>query len=123
VPGLIEGAHLGQGLGVQFLRHIERTRVLVHLVDVSDSSGREDAVEDFKVINQELENFGHGLMEKPMIVAATKIDAANPEKLKKLTAHAKRRKLAFYAISAVTGEGVDELKWALAHKLNELQGE
>jgi len=121
VPGLIEGAHLGQGLGVQFLRHIERTRVLVHLVDVSDASGREDAVEDFKVINKELENFGNGLLEKPMIVAATKIDAANPEKLKKLTAHAKRRKLPFYAISAVTGEGVDELKWALAHKLNELK--
>jgi len=117
VPGLIEGAHLGQGLGTQFLRHIERTRLLLHLVDVSDASGRTDAVEDFKVINQELENFGNGLLEKPMIVAATKIDAANPEKLKKLRAHAKRRKLEFYAISAVTGEGVDELKWALARHL------
>jgi GTP-binding protein len=117
VPGLIEGAHLGQGLGTQFLRHIERTRLLLHLVDVSDASGRTDAVEDFKVINQELENFGNGLLEKPMIVAATKIDAANPDKLKKLRAHAKRRKLEFYAISAVTGEGVDELKWALARHL------
>ena len=117
VPGLIEGAHLGHGLGTQFLRHIERTRLLVHLVDVSDASGRLDPVEDFKVINKELASFGNGLDEKPMIVAATKMDAANPEKLKKLAAHAKRRKLEFHAISAVTGEGIDELKWALANRL------
>jgi GTP-binding protein len=121
LPGLIEGAHLGQGLGVQFLRHIERTRLLAHLVDVSDASGRTDAVEDFKVINKELENFGNGLDKKPILVIATKIDAANPEKLKKLAAHAKRRKLEFHAISAVSGEGVDELKWALARRLNELK--
>ena len=117
MPGLIEGAHLGQGLGTQFLRHIERTRMLVHLVDVSDASGRPDPVEDFKAINNELTSFGNGLDEKPMIVAATKIDAANPEKLKKLAAHAKRRKLEFHAISAVTGQGIDELKWALAKRL------
>jgi len=122
VPGLIEGAHLGQGLGMQFLRHIERTRVLAHLVDVSDASGREDAVEDFKIINTELDSFGNGLGEKPMIVVATKIDAANPEKLKKLAAHAKRRKLGFHAISAVTGEGVDELKWALARQVRPAEG-
>ncbi|HEY1985912.1 MAG TPA: GTPase ObgE [Terracidiphilus sp.] len=119
VPGLIEGAHLGSGLGVQFLRHIERTRVLVHLVDVSDASGRPDPVEDFKIINKELASFGHGLDEKTMIVAATKIDSANPDKLKKLSAHAKRRKLEFHAISAVTGQGIDELKWALAKRLRE----
>jgi GTPase len=117
VPGLIEGAHLGQGLGTQFLRHIERTKLLAHLVDVSDASGRPDPVEDFKVINNELASFGNGLAEKPMIVVATKIDAANPEKLKKLSAHAKRRKLEFHAISAVTGEGIEELKWALAKRL------
>jgi GTPase len=117
VPGLIEGAHLGQGLGVQFLRHIERTRVLVHLVDVSDASGRPDPVEDFKVINNELASFGNGLAEKPMIVVATKIDSANPEKLKKLSTYAKRRKLEFHAISAVTGEGIDALKWALAKRV------
>ena len=121
VPGLIEGAHLGMGLGVQFLRHIERTRVLVHLVDVSDASGRPDAVEDFKVINKELASFGHGLDEKPMIVVATKTDAADPEKLKKLAAHAKRRKLEFHAISAVTGEGIDALKWALAKRLRPVE--
>jgi GTPase len=84
---------------------------------VSDASGRPDPVEDFKVINNELASFGNGLDEKPMIVVATKIDAANPEKLKKLSAHAKRRKLEFHAISAVTGEGIEELKWALAKRV------
>ena len=138
MPGLIEGAHLGQGLGTQFLRHIERTRLLLHLVDVSDASGRPDPVEDFKVINKELASFtstptksesdpfadeskpskpSHPLAGKTMIVCATKIDSANPEKLKKLAAHVKRRKLEFHAISAVTGEGIDELKWALAKQL------
>jgi GTP-binding protein len=117
VPGLIEGAHLGSGLGVQFLRHIERTRLLVHLVDVSDASGRTDPVEDFKVINKELESFGNGLLEKPMMVVATKIDVANPEKLKKLATYAKRRKLDFHAISAVSGAGIDDLKWALAKRV------
>jgi len=126
VPGLIEGAHLGSGLGAQFLRHIERTRVLAHLVDVSDSSGRPDPVEDFKVINNELARFGNKaggnpLSEKPMIVVATKIDVANPEKLKKLTTYSKRRKIEFHAISAVTGQGIDELKWALARRVQPVQ--
>jgi GTPase len=122
VPGLIEGAHLGSGLGTQFLRHIERTRLLVHLVDVSDASGRPDPVDDFKVINNELASFAdakgeHPLATKPMMVVATKIDAANGEKLQKLAAHAKRRKLEFHAVSAVTGDGIDELKWAIAKRL------
>jgi len=134
MPGLIEGAHLGQGLGIQFLRHIERTRLLLHLVDVSDASGRPDPVEDFKVINKELYSFSIAgteesidgdpeptiefpLTKKKMVVVATKIDTANPEKLKKLATHAKRRKLEFHTISAVTGEGIDELKWALAKHL------
>lgn len=122
VPGLIEGAHLGHGLGTQFLRHIERTRLLVHLVDVSDASGRPDPVVDFKVINNELESFSnksgeHLLGQKPMMVVATKLDAANPDKLNKLSTYAKRRKLEFHAISAVTGQGIEELKWALAARL------
>jgi GTPase len=119
IPGLIEGAHLGAGLGVQFLRHIERTRVLVHLVDVSDASGRPDAVEDFKVIVGELASFGHGLDEKPMIVVASKVDVANPEKLKKLKAMAKRKKLLFYEISAVTGAGIEKLKYAIGERVKE----
>ncbi|MHB1700052.1 MAG: GTPase ObgE [Acidobacteriaceae bacterium] len=123
VPGLIEGAHLGAGLGVQFLRHIERTSLLVHLVDVSDSSGRPDPVEDFKVIQSELSSFGHGLDEKPMIVVATKADVANPAKLKKLQAMAKRKKLPFYTISAVTGEGVDALKYAIGEQVRELRAD
>jgi GTPase len=122
MPGLIEGAHLGSGLGIQFLRHIERTRLLVHLVDVSDASGRPDPVADFKVINAELESFENGSGEHPlagkeMIVLATKIDAANPDMLKKLATHVKRRKLEFHSISAVTGAGIEELKWAMAKRL------
>ncbi|AXC11548.1 GTP-binding protein Obg [Acidisarcina polymorpha] len=121
IPGLIEGAHLGAGLGVQFLRHIERTRVLVHLVDVSDASGRPDPVADFKVIQGELKSFGHGLDEKPMLVVASKADVANPEKLKKLQSMAKRRKLPFYAISAVSGLGVDALKYAVGEQVHNLR--
>jgi GTP-binding protein len=121
IPGLIEGAHLGAGLGVQFLRHIERTRLLLHIVDVSDASGRPDPVEDYNVIEAELTSFGHGLEEKPRIVVASKIDAVNPEKLKKLKAMAKRKKLPFHAISAVTGEGIDALKYAVANQLESLR--
>jgi GTP-binding protein len=118
IPGLIEGAHLGAGLGVQFLRHIERTRVLVHLVDVSDASGRPDPVEDFKVIMGELKSFGHGLDDKPMMVVASKADVANPEKLKRLQTMAKRKKLPFYEISAVTGLGIEKLKYAIGERVS-----
>lgn len=121
IPGLIQGAHLGAGLGSQFLRHIERTRLLAHIVDVSDGSGRPDAVEDYKVIEAELKSFGHGLDEKPRVVVASKCDVANPDKLKKLAAMAKRRKLPFYAISAVTGEGIDALRYGLAEKVRTLR--
>lgn len=114
LPGLIEGAHLGAGLGVQFLKHIERTSVIVHLVDVSDSSGRPDPVEDYKVITEELASFDPELPKRPTILVASKADVANPDKLKKLTTYAKRRKLPLYPISAVTGEGVDALKYAIA---------
>lgn len=120
IPGLIEGAHLGAGLGTQFLRHIERTRLLVHLVDVSDASGRPDPVEDFKVIMGELRSFGHELDQKPMMVVASKADVANPEKLKKLRAMARRRKLPFHEISAVTGLGIESLKYAIGERLRHL---
>ncbi len=114
LPGLIEGAHLGAGLGIQFLRHIERTSVIVHLVDVSDATDRSDPVEDFKVITGELKSFDPSLPTRPTIIVATKVDVANPDKLKKLAAMAKRRKLPFFAISAVTGDGLEPLKYTIA---------
>ena len=117
IPGLIEGAHTGAGLGTQFLRHIERTRLLVHLVDVSDSSGRPDVVKDANVILGELASFGANLENKPMLMAASKIDVANPEKLKKLKQWATRRKLKLYPISAVTGEGIEKLKYAMLEEV------
>jgi GTP-binding protein len=114
LPGLIEGAHLGAGLGIQFLRHIERTSVIVHLIDVSDSSDRPDPVQDYKVITEELRSFDPALAARPTILVATKADVANPDKLKRLTAMAKRRKLPIFPISAVTGEGIEALKYAIA---------
>ena len=121
IPGLIEGAHTGAGLGTQFLRHIERTRLLVHLVDVSDSSGRPDVVKDVDVILAELKKFGADLEKKPALMVASKIDVANPDKLKKLKQLAARRKLKLYPISAVTGEGIDKLKFAMAEEVVRLR--
>jgi GTPase len=168
IPGLIEGAHTGAGLGMQFLRHIERTRMLVHVIDVSEASGRPDPVKDFEVIMGELSSFGAGLEEKPMIVVANKIDAlqsaSSPDanasaamtkgrdvsryisrkksksparagkgtrakaaavrpksKLDLLAAYCKKRKLELYPISAVTGEGVEKLKYAIGTHVRKLR--
>ena len=123
IPGLIEGAHEGAGLGTQFLRHIERTRLLVHLIDVSDGSGRPDPVQDFEVIMGELESFGAKLESKPMILVASKCDVANKTKLAKLKKFAKSRDVDLYAISAVTGAGVEELKYAIAKRVQEVRRE
>ena len=123
IPGLIEGAHTGSGLGTQFLRHIERTRLLVHMVDVSDGSGRPDPIQDVEVINGELESFGAGLENKPMIMVASKIDVANKEKLAKLKKYCKKKKLDLFPISAVTGEGIEKLKYAMAEKVDEVRKE
>lgn len=123
IPGLIEGASEGAGLGTRFLRHIERTRLLVHLVDVSDASGRPDTAKDFEVIMGELANFGAGLEHKPMIVVASKMDAANKDKLAKLKRNAKKQKLDLFPISAVTGEGIEELKWAIGHRIVRMRKE
>jgi GTP-binding protein len=119
VPGLIEGAHKGQGLGHRFLSHLERTKVLVHLVDVSSVSGR-DPVSDYDVIVRELELFpgrdasGERLQDKPMLVAANKIDALDdPTRLDRLRSHLAERGIPLYAVSAATGEGVPALLEAL----------
>ena len=120
VPGLIEGAHLGHGLGTKFLAHLERTKVLVHVIDVSSSSGR-DPVDDFNVITRELELFAGGgddtavvLSNKPRIAVANKIDALDdPDRLRKLTKHLKKLRVPLYPISAVTGEGIPALLEAM----------
>ncbi|MGO9516534.1 MAG: GTPase ObgE [Candidatus Korobacteraceae bacterium] len=121
IPGLIEGASQGAGLGTQFLKHIERTRLLAHLVDVSDASGRPDPVQDYEVITRELASFGAGLDSKPTIVVASKVDAVNQEKLDKLKRYCKRKKLELFPISAVTGKGIEELKWAMAERVQKLR--
>src|SRR6201988_4977153 len=121
IPGIIEGAHTGAGWGTQFLRHIERTRLLVHLVDVSDSSGRPDVTKDVEVIVGELSSFGAHLDEKPMIMVASKIDVVNKDKLAKLKRYCKKHKLKLYEISAVTGKGIEELKYAMAAAIEELR--
>jgi GTP-binding protein len=114
LPGLIEGAHEGHGLGIQFLKHIERTSLLLHLVDVSEASGR-DPVLDFNTIVAELAAFSDALAAKPMLVVATKLDVAqDPDRLESLRRHAAAKGLAFFAISSATGQGVDELKYAVA---------
>ena len=113
VPGLIEGAHEGHGLGDKFLRHIERTKVLVHLVDVSGASGR-DPVQDFETILQELRLFDAKVAAKPMIVAATKMDAVDDaSRVDALEREARDRGLPFFRISAVAGTGLDELLEAM----------
>jgi len=121
IPGLIEGAHSGAGLGTQFLRHIERTRLLVHLVDVSDASGRPNPVKEVEVIRGERESFGAGRDEKAMSMVASKSDVANKDKLAKLKRYCKKQGLELFPISAVTGKGIDELKYAIAEKLDEVK--
>jgi GTP-binding protein len=109
VPGLIRGAHAGQGLGDRFLRHIERTKVLIHLVDVSGASGR-DPVQDFDTILDELRLFDPKVAAKPQIVAANKIDAIDdPSRLTRLERHVRTLELPFHRTSGVTGEGIDDL--------------
>jgi GTP-binding protein len=118
IPGLIEGAHLGHGLGVQFLRHVERTRLLVHLVDVSESSGR-DPVDDFRIVLEELEGFSSDLVRKPMFVVASKVDVAQDRtRIEALRALAAEKQLPFYEISSVTGQGIEDLKYHLAQFLS-----
>jgi GTP-binding protein len=113
VPGLIEGAHEGHGLGHQFLRHIERTKVLAHLVDVSSESGR-DPVADFDTIRHELELYDSAMLDKPQVVVATKLDALDDaDRVKALQKRARDLSLPFFKVSAVSGEGLPPLLEAL----------
>jgi GTP-binding protein len=117
VPGLIEGAHEGHGLGDKFLRHIERTKVLVHLVDGSGASGR-DPVHDFDTILQELRLFDPKVAAKPMLVAATKMDAIDDaSRVDELERHVREHGLPFFRISAVAGSGLDDLLEAMWRKI------
>ena len=118
IPGLIEGAHQGHGLGDRFLRHVERTTLLLHLVDVS-SSGR-DPVSDYEIINRELVAYNSELAARQQLVVATKIDALDePEKVAALRARAQQDGREFFAISAVTGSGVRELIRAVGREVEE----
>ncbi|MDA8424315.1 MAG: GTPase ObgE [Nitrospiraceae bacterium] len=118
IPGLIENAHKGAGLGFEFLRHVERTSILLHMVDVSGMVPG-DPVENFQKINKELELYSEALLKKSMAVAATKIDAADPEKVEELTTYCREQGYAFFPISAVTGAGLPSLLNFLADKVEE----
>jgi GTPase len=116
IPGLVEGAHEGSGLGDQFLRHVERTRLLVHLVDVS-ALGPEDPVQAYHAVTREIQLYNPDAEKKPVIVVASKLDAADGERLQRLKEYCQSAGLPFYAISAVTGQGVLELRQVLARQL------
>ena len=116
IPGLIEGAHQGHGLGTRFLRHIERTRLLVHLVDVS-ATGR-DPAEDFRVVRNELGQFSPALLEKPVVVVANKLDQPGAaERAETLRAFCQREGMPFHAIPALRGDGLNELRYLLGERL------
>ncbi|OFW39451.1 MAG: GTPase ObgE [Acidobacteria bacterium RIFCSPLOWO2_12_FULL_60_22] len=121
IPGLIEGAHLGHGLGTRFLRHIERTRLLVHLLDVSELAGP-DPEQDFQILMEELQSFQPELARKPMLLVASRVDlAGDGRRLRAVEALAARRNLKCFPTSAATGEGLEQLKWGIAEALRELR--
>ena len=129
VPGLIEGAHEGHGLGDRFLNHLQRTKILVHVLDLSSETGR-DAIDDFKVVCRELASFPGNASDtvvngefqlKPQLVAANKIDVLDdPDRLEKLSEWLEARSIRIYPISAVTGEGIDRLREAMWHELSQV---
>jgi GTP-binding protein len=120
LPGLIEGAHEGAGLGIRFLRHVERTRLLVHLIDTSDANA-DDPVHSFEIIHGELAAFSESLTRKPMIVVATKLDATTDRaRLEALRDFCEQRGLEFHSISAVSSEGVKELVRSIADTLDKI---
>ena len=120
IPGLIEGASEGAGLGDRFLRHVERTKLILHLVDVSSFSGR-DPVEDYEIINRELTNYNQDLGDRPQIVVATKIDALDdPTRRDDLKKRAQEDRKLFFEISSVTNVGVRELVQAVSRHLDQM---
>ncbi len=121
IPGLIEGAHLGHGLGIRFLRHIERTKLLIHIVDVSPFTGR-DPVDDFKIVNGEIEAYSPVLLTRPLFLVANKTDllAGRDDRLTGLRSLARSRRYPFHAISALKGEGLAKLVSAIAKTLETL---
>ncbi len=120
LPGLIEGAHEGAGLGIRFLRHVERTRLLAHLIDTSDANA-DDPVHSFEVINGELQAFSASLTEKPMIVVATKLDATTDRaRLEALRDSCQQRNREFHSISAAAGDGVKDLVRSIADALDKI---
>ncbi|QOX62776.1 GTPase ObgE [Anoxybacterium hadale] len=124
IPGLIEGAHTGAGLGLDFLKHIERTKLLIHVVDVSGSEGR-DAIEDFDKINNELKSFGEMLLKKPQLVAANKMDMLDEEDPRYVSfkAYVEEKGYRVFPISAPINQGVKELMGAAAAELNRIEQE
>ena len=123
IPGLIEGAHSGAGLGAQFLRHVERTKILLHLVDVSPLN-REEPVDAFVTINEELRLHNAELMERYQVAVAAKTDIMeDPERLEKFREHCRNKGVPFFAISAATHDGVDELVSFVSDKVEELRNE
>lgn len=122
IPGLIEGAHLGHGLGIKFLKHVERTKILVHLIDVSPYSEREP-IEDFHTVMKEIEVFNSQIAKRYQIIAANKTDllGKKKERLDEVRELAKKKGLPFFAISALKGEGLRELIYAISETLNLLK--
>lgn len=118
LPGLIEGASLGSGLGDQFLRHIERTRVIAHVIDMGSTEGR-NPYEDYLIINKELENFNPKILEKPQIIIANKMDM--PDSMKNLEEFKKKVNLDIYPVKAITNEGLNDVIEALADKLDKIE--
>lgn len=119
IPGLIEGASDGVGLGHEFLRHVERCRLIIHVLDVSGIEGR-DPIEDFEIINDELKNFSDDLAKCPQIVAANKCDMASEEQIERLETYVREKNLKFFRISAATTSGTKELVNAAAEELEKL---
>ena len=122
IPGIIEGASKGVGLGLNFLRHVERTRLLLHVIDVSGLEGR-NPVEDFNIINNELKQYSQKLASRKQIIVASKADIENPELYKELEEFAKKQNMKIFKISSATNEGIENLLSYVAEELKKLPKE